>query len=229
MKFLEVGVYPDSANKRECCSIRVMIMQYILCGGQLYRRSYDGIHLRCLKKEEAKRVIKEVHQRICGPHMNGRMLAKKILRIRYYWSTMETNCVDFVKSCHDCQTHANLNHVLPSELYSMTSPWPFSVWGIDVIRRIAPKASNGHEYILVAINYVTKWVELASYCMLKAKHMARFIENNIICRYRVPKRSSQIMAPTLRGRFEGLWSCIKLSITSLLRTDRRLIARRSNQ
>ena len=145
MKFLEVGVYPDSANKRECCSIRVMIMQYILCGGQLYRRSYDGIHLRCLKKEEAKRVIKEVHQRICGPHMNGRMLAKKILRIRYYWSTMETNCVDFVKSCHDCQTHANLNHVLPSELYSMTSPWPFSVWGIDVIGRIALKASNGHE------------------------------------------------------------------------------------
>ena len=58
MKFLEVGVYLDSANKRECHSVRVMIVQYILCGEQLYRRSYDGIHLRCLKKEEAKRVIK---------------------------------------------------------------------------------------------------------------------------------------------------------------------------
>ena len=104
MKFLELGVYLDSADKRERCSIRMMAMQYILCRGQLYRRSYDGIHLHCLKKEEAEKVIEEIHQGICGSHMNGRMLAKKILRIRYYWNTMEINCVDFVKSCHDCQT-----------------------------------------------------------------------------------------------------------------------------
>ena len=89
--------------------------------------------------------MEEVHQGVCGTHMNGRMLAKKILRIGYYWNTMETDCVDYVKSCHDCQTRANLNHVLPIELYSMTSPWPFSVWGIDVIRWIAQKASNEHE------------------------------------------------------------------------------------
>ena len=89
---------------------------------------------------------------------------------------METDCVDYVKSCHDCQTHANLNHVPPKKLYSMTSPWPFLVWGIDVIGRIAPKASNGHEYILVAIDYFTKWVKAASYSMLKAKHVARFLE-----------------------------------------------------
>ena len=118
--------------------------------------------------------------------MNERMLAKKILRIRYYWNTTKTDYVDFVKSCHDFQIHANLNHVPPSELYSITSPRPFSIWGIDVIGRIAPKVSNGHEYILVAIDYYTKWVETTSYFVLKAKHVARFIENNIICRFGVP-------------------------------------------
>ena len=87
--------------------------------------------------------------------MNGRVLAKKILRMGYYWNTTETNCADFVKSCHDFQTHVNLNHVPPSELYSMTSPCFFLVWGIDVIGRIAFKALNGH--ILVAIVYFTKW------------------------------------------------------------------------
>ena len=56
-----------------------------------------------------------------------------------------------------------------------------------MIGRIAPKASNGHEYILVAIDYFTKWVQAASYSVLKAKHVARLIENNIIYRYRVPK------------------------------------------
>ena len=81
MKFLELGAYPDGADKRECRSIRMMATQYILCGGQLYRRSYNGIHLHCLKKEEAERVIEEVHQGIYGPHMNRRMIAKKILRM----------------------------------------------------------------------------------------------------------------------------------------------------
>ena len=80
--------------------------------------------------------------------------------------------MDYVKSCHDCQTHANLNHVPPRELYSMTSPWSFLVWGIDVIGRIAFKASNERKYILVAIDYFTKLVEVASYSMLKAKHLA---------------------------------------------------------
>ncbi|XP_030964290.1 uncharacterized protein LOC115985488 [Quercus lobata] len=122
MKFLELGVYLDGTDMRESRSVRMIVMQYILCGGQLYRRSYDGVHLRCLKKEEAKRFMKEVHRGICGPHMNGRMLAKKVLRMGYYWNKMEIDCVDFVKSCHDFQTHANLNHVLASELYSMISP-----------------------------------------------------------------------------------------------------------
>ena len=61
MKFLELEVYPDGVDKREHHLIRIMVMQYILCRGQLYRRSYDGIHLHCLKKEEVERVMEEVH------------------------------------------------------------------------------------------------------------------------------------------------------------------------
>ena len=81
IKFLELGAYPDGADKRERCSIRMMATQYILCGRQLYRRSYDGVQLRCLKIEEAKKVMKEIHQGICGPHMNGRMLAKEFVAL----------------------------------------------------------------------------------------------------------------------------------------------------
>ena len=56
-----------------------------------------------------------------------------------------------------------------------------------MIGRIAPKALNGHEYILVAIDYFTKWVEVASYSILKAKLVAWFLENNIICQFGVPQ------------------------------------------
>ena len=72
MKFLELEAYLDGADKRERCSITMMATQYILCGGQLYKRSYDGIHICCLKREEVKKVMEEVHQGIYGPHMNVR-------------------------------------------------------------------------------------------------------------------------------------------------------------
>ena len=40
---------------------------------------------------------------------------------------------------------------------------------------------------MAVIDYFTKWVEVASYFVLKAKHVARFLENNIICRFGVPQ------------------------------------------
>ena len=84
------------------------------------------------------------------------MLARKIMRIGYSWLTMETDCCQFVQRCPKCRMHGDLIHVPPFELHALTSPWPFSVWGIDIIRKILPKPSSGHEYILVAIDYFTK-------------------------------------------------------------------------
>ena len=86
----------------------------------------------------------------------------------------------------------------------MTSPWPFLVYGIDVIGRIALKATYGYEYILVVIDYFTKWVEAASYSVLKAKHVARFIEYNIISRYRVPQEIISDNGSDFQGEFRTI-------------------------
>ena len=61
----------------------------------------------------------------------------------------------------------------------------FSVWGVDIIGKISPKSSSGHEYILVAIDYFTKWVETPSYARLTVARVAKFIRSHIICRYEV--------------------------------------------
>ncbi|RVW42238.1 hypothetical protein CK203_096569 [Vitis vinifera] len=82
--------------------------------------------------------------------------------------------------------HGELIHVPPSELHALTSPWPFSVWGIDIIEKISLKSSSGHEFILVAIDYFTKWVEVALYARLTSSKVASFIRSHIICRYGVP-------------------------------------------
>ena len=74
----------------------------------------------------------------------------------------------------------------PMPLHTITLPWPFSTWGMDIIGKIHPTASNGHEFILIAIDYFTKWVEAASYKVLNSKKVAQFIQTNIIYRYGVP-------------------------------------------
>ena len=114
------------------------------------------------------------------------MLVLQIMRTVYFWLTMETNCCQFVKRCLECQMHGDLIHMPPSKLHALTSPWPFSVWGIDIIGKISPRSSGGHEYILVAIDYFTKWVEAASYAKLTTARVSKFIRSHIIYRYRVP-------------------------------------------
>lgn len=65
--------------------------------------------------------------------------------------------------------------------------WPFSMWGIDAIGMIHPKVSNGHRFILAAIDYFTKWIEAASFANLTKTQVTRFIRQNIICRYGLPQ------------------------------------------
>ncbi|RVW61501.1 hypothetical protein CK203_065962 [Vitis vinifera] len=102
-------------------ALRQLATRFVICGDALYRRSPDGLLLLCRDRASTDRVMREVHAGVCGPHIGGHMLAHKIMRIGYFWLTMETE-----------------------------------LWGIDIIGKISPKSSNGHEYILVAIDYFTK-------------------------------------------------------------------------
>ncbi|PKI70613.1 hypothetical protein CRG98_008987 [Punica granatum] len=99
---------------------------------------------------------------------------------------METDCVKHVRRCHRCQVYADQIKAPPNELRLMTAPWPFSMWGMDVIGPINPKASNGHLFILVAIDYFTKWIEAITLASVTAKVVARFLKRDVIARYGVP-------------------------------------------
>ena len=100
--------------------------------------------------------------------------------------------------------HGDLIHVPPSEFHALTSPWIFSVWGIDIIGKISPKSSNGNEYILVAIDYFTKWVEVASYARLAKARVAKFIKLHNIYRYGVPHELISDKGVHFRGKVDTL-------------------------
>ena len=164
---------------KEKRDLRQLATRFVIHGETLYRRIANGVLLLCLYRDSVDREMREVYAEVYGPHMKGHMLARKIMRTGYFWLTMETNCCQFVQRCIECQMHRDLIHVPPSELHALTSPWPFSVWGIDIIRKISSKSFNGHEFILVAINYFTKWVEATSYARLNATKVADVDLNGI--------------------------------------------------
>ena len=110
------------------------------------------------------------------------------MRAGYYWMTLESDCINYIRKCHKYQIYVDKIHVLPSPLHVMVSPWLFLMWGMDVIRPITPKASNGHRFIFVVIDYFTKWVEAASYANVMKSLVDRFIKKEIICQYGLPKR-----------------------------------------
>jgi len=82
----------------------------------------------------------------------------------------------------------------------MISLWPFDMWGLDVIGPLNPKASNGHKFILVAIDYFTKWVEANSYAHVTQKVVKRFIEKDLVYRYGLPARLVTDNAQNFNGK-----------------------------
>ncbi|XP_070049351.1 uncharacterized protein [Nicotiana tomentosiformis] len=83
--------------------------------------------------------------------------------------------------------HSDLIHSPSSESHTMSAPWPFVAWGMDIIGPTEPAASNGHRFILVAIDYFTKWVEAVTFKSVTKKAVVDFVHSNIICRFRIPK------------------------------------------
>ena len=109
-QYLKNQEYPIEASETDKKTIRRLAAGYFLSGETLYKRSFDGTLLRCLNAEEAQRVIKEVHEGSCGSHSNGQNMARKIMRAGYYWSTIESDCISYVRKCHKCQIYADNTH-----------------------------------------------------------------------------------------------------------------------
>jgi len=110
---------------------------------------YPGFPGPRLNQTEAYLVVSNTHSGAYGSHRAG-----------MYWPSMLRECIDFAKGRQECQVHARIQHVPASEFHSIVKPCPFRGWTLDIIGEIKPNSSKGHRYILVGINYFTKWVEV---------------------------------------------------------------------
>ena len=82
--YLETGQFLEDAERKERMSLRMLSRYFIGHDGMLYKRAPTGVHLRCVDKDEARKIMEAIHEGVCGPHMNGTVLAKKIARQSYF-------------------------------------------------------------------------------------------------------------------------------------------------
>ena len=118
--YLIEGLLPN--DLKEESKLRSRSARFTIHQGALYKRGFFTPILKCIAKEDADYVLREVHEGVCGNHIRARALAGKVLRQGYYWPTMRRDVTELVRKCKVCQEHAKISH-LPSEpLMSVTSP-----------------------------------------------------------------------------------------------------------
>ncbi|XP_074377444.1 uncharacterized protein LOC141718964 [Apium graveolens] len=139
----------------------------------------------CLRPDEVRLALEEVHRGIYGQHLGGRALPHKITRLGFYWSEMMTYAKYYVKRCDRCQKHALVVMQPPEMLTSINTPIPFSMWGMDILGPF-PMATAQMKFLIVAIDYFTKWIEAKPLAKITTKQVAQFLCENIMCRYRIP-------------------------------------------
>jgi ribonuclease HI len=173
-------------DRTEAHKLRIRASHFRLLGGILYKMGFSRPHLRCLSPEEANYVIREVHEGICGNHSGARSLAHKLTRAGYYWPSLLHDATQYVKTCDKCQRFANIPRVPPEEITPITSPWPFAQWGLDIMGPF-PVGTKQAKFLVVAIDYFTKWVEAEPLAIISEKNVKSFVWKAVICRFGIPQ------------------------------------------
>ncbi|GAV72761.1 rve domain-containing protein/RVT_3 domain-containing protein [Cephalotus follicularis] len=184
INWMRNGILPEDPAEARKLVYRANRFQFR--DGILYKRSFSFPWLRCLNPSEADYALREVHEGICGNHIGGITLSHKLLRQGYYWPTMHQDAIDLVRKCDKCQRNANISRRPSQSLTSITAPWPFAQWGMDFVGPL-PMATGQRKFLIVAVDYFTKWVEAEPLATITEKNTESFVWKSIICRFGVPR------------------------------------------
>ncbi|RWS20243.1 hypothetical protein B4U80_12126, partial [Leptotrombidium deliense] len=155
------------------------LSKYTIIDDVLYRRSDDRNPrlLICVPKELRADVLYACHDDTTGGHMGYRKTLKKI-RERCYFPGMNLYIKNYVESCRECQTKKSL----PSQSAGLLCPikvgGPFEMIGIDFLGPF-PISEQGNKYLIVATDYLTKWVECKATPTCKSWEVSKFLVEQI--------------------------------------------------
>ena len=93
--------------------------------------------------------------------------------------------MELVKKCEKCQRFGNVQRLPAERMTTITSAWLFAQWGIDIVGPL-PIGKGQVRFLLVSIDYFTKWVEAEALATIMEARIKNFVWKNIICRFGIP-------------------------------------------
>ncbi|KFK26842.1 hypothetical protein AALP_AA8G300800 [Arabis alpina] len=172
------------SNKWAARKVQKQAARYVLLDGNIYRWGFSGPLLTCVEGQEARLVMEEIHSGSCSNHSGRKALAIKIKRHGHFWPTIVNDCVKFSTKCERCQRHTPKIHQPTEMLSSVSSPYPFMRWAMDIVGPL--HASKQKCFLLVLTDYFSKWVEAEAYASIKDAQVESFVWRNIICHHGLP-------------------------------------------
>lgn len=174
-------------DRHEARKLRVQATHFCLIDGKLFKRSIEGPYLKCLGPTESREILEELHERSAGNHSGGRSLAFRCHRTGYYWPSMKADAARLVQKCDKSQRFAKTSHMPATTLNSVSAPWPFDKWEMDIIGPLPTSTHGRKRFILMITDYFTKWVEAEAFEKVREQEVQKFLWKHVICKFRVPR------------------------------------------
>jgi hypothetical protein len=169
---LPPGVDPKSV---EAAHILRRSKGYVLVRDNLYKcGSASGILMKCVRMEEGREILQEIHEGACKNHATSRTLVEKAFRFGFYWPTVLADAEELVRRCTNWQSFSKQPHIPAHNLITISPSWPFACWGLDMIGPLKT-TPGGFTHVLVAIDKFIKWIKYKRITKLSTDRVVSFI------------------------------------------------------
>ncbi|CAN6687996.1 unnamed protein product [Malus baccata var. baccata] len=193
---------PSNLTKHQCDKLRKDARFYVWDDPYLWKYCPDQVIRRCVHDSEFNVILTFCHTYACGGHFGTQRTALKVLECGFYWPTLFKNARTFCLTCDRCQRMGNIStkDQMPQQPLSFVEI--FDVWGIDFMGHFPP--SFGFTYILLAVDYVSKWVEAKATRTNDSKVVARKLISllALLKKYKVTHKVSTLYHPQTNGQAE---------------------------
>ncbi|GJV14507.1 reverse transcriptase domain-containing protein, partial [Tanacetum coccineum] len=150
----------------------------------LFRICADQMVRRCVHGQEAVDILMACHNGPTGGHHGANYTAKKVFDSGFYWPTIYNDTHDMVKSCDSCQCQGKISQKDEMPQNAIQVCEIFEVLGIDFMGPFP--SSRGNKYILVAVDYLSKWIEAKALPTNDARVVVKFLKS-LFARFGTPR------------------------------------------
>ena len=185
LNYLVAKVVPPEFNYQQKKRFFAHLRHYYWEEPILYRHCADQVIRRCVPEDEMNSILNHCHTLPCGGHFGDQRTATKVLQSGFYWPSLFKDAHHFISTCDKCQRMGGISRKDEPPMHPILEVEFFDLWGIDFPGPFPPSYNN--LYMLLAVDYVLKWVEAIPTRTNDAKVMAQFLRSHIFSRFGTPR------------------------------------------